>query len=208
MNGTANYRYEPLHTELFEIRVADGSLTQLTHRNGPNESPDISPDGKLIAYIGFDDRYQGHQTTYLYVTNRDGSNLTRSVPNSIATPPFLAGPETARASSLYIPIRATPSSLTYPSTVRPRFSPSISTLAPIFISEAEQYYAALKLLKVESALVRFPGEPARPQSPPEPSSRQGRLHPQLVRRAPPETLTCFLRNRHFGGADAGIEFDF
>ena len=27
------------------------------------------------------------------------------------------------------------------------------------ISEAEQYYAALKLLKVESALVRFPGEP-------------------------------------------------
>jgi hypothetical protein len=27
------------------------------------------------------------------------------------------------------------------------------------ISEAERYYAALKLLKVESALVRFPGEP-------------------------------------------------
>ena len=74
MNGTANYQYEPLHTELFEIRVADGSLTQLTHRNGPNDSPDISPDGKLVAYTGFDDRYQGHQTTYLYVANRDGSN--------------------------------------------------------------------------------------------------------------------------------------
>ena len=27
------------------------------------------------------------------------------------------------------------------------------------ISEAEQYYAALKLRKVESVLVRFPGEP-------------------------------------------------
>src|ERR1700681_4222484 len=56
MNGTANYEYEPLHTELFEIRVGDGSLMQLTHRNGPNQSPDISPDGKLIAYTGFDDR--------------------------------------------------------------------------------------------------------------------------------------------------------
>ena len=74
MNGTANYQYEPLHTELFEIRISDGSLTQLTHRNGPNDEPEISPDGKLIAYTGFDDRYQGHQTTYLYVANRDGSN--------------------------------------------------------------------------------------------------------------------------------------
>jgi len=74
MNGTTNYQYEPLHTEVFEIRVADGSLTQLTHRNGPNDSPEISPDGKLIAYAGFDDHYQGHQTTHLYVANRDGSN--------------------------------------------------------------------------------------------------------------------------------------
>jgi dipeptidyl aminopeptidase/acylaminoacyl peptidase len=74
MNGTADYEYEPLHTELYEINVADSSLKQLTHRIGPNNSPDISPDGKLIAYTGFDDRYQGHQTTYLYVANRDGSN--------------------------------------------------------------------------------------------------------------------------------------
>ncbi|MGB7846708.1 MAG: S9 family peptidase [Candidatus Acidiferrum sp.] len=74
MNGTTNYEYEPLHTELFEINVADSSLKQLTHRTGPNNSPEVSPDGKLIAYTGFDDRYQGHQTTYLYVANRDGSN--------------------------------------------------------------------------------------------------------------------------------------
>jgi acylaminoacyl-peptidase len=74
MNGTTDYEYEPLHTELFELSLADGSLKQLTHRNGPNTSPAISLDGKLIAYTGFDDRYQGHQTTFLYVCNRDGSN--------------------------------------------------------------------------------------------------------------------------------------
>ena len=74
MNGTPDYEYEPLHTELFELSLADGSHKQLTHRNGPNNSPAISPDGKLIAYTGFDDRYQGHQTTFLYVANRDGSN--------------------------------------------------------------------------------------------------------------------------------------
>jgi len=89
MNGTANYEYEPLHTELFELRVADGQLTQLTHRNGPNESADIAPDGKLIAYTGFDDRYQGHQTTYLYVANRDGSNsrpVTSSLDRDVSDP--------------------------------------------------------------------------------------------------------------------------
>ncbi len=80
MNGTANYEYEPLHTELFELRVADGALTQLSHRNGPNESPEVSPDGKRIVYTGFDDRYQGHQTTCLYIANRDGSNAHSVTP--------------------------------------------------------------------------------------------------------------------------------
>jgi acylaminoacyl-peptidase len=40
----------------------------------------ISPDGKTIAYVGFDDRYQGHQTTHLYLMNRDGSNSRVATP--------------------------------------------------------------------------------------------------------------------------------
>lgn len=74
MNGTADYEYDPFHTELFEISLADGAVKQITHRKGPNESPEISPDGKLIVYTGYDDRYQGHQTGHLYICNRDGSN--------------------------------------------------------------------------------------------------------------------------------------
>ncbi len=34
----------------------------------------ISPDGKWIAYAGYDERFQGHQTTNLYVMGRDGSD--------------------------------------------------------------------------------------------------------------------------------------
>jgi dipeptidyl aminopeptidase/acylaminoacyl peptidase len=89
MNGTSDYEYDPFHTEIFEISLADGSLKQITHRHGPNESPDVSPDGKLIAYVGFDDRYQGHQTTYLYVCNRDGSNphaITPKLDRDISSP--------------------------------------------------------------------------------------------------------------------------
>jgi hypothetical protein len=41
----------------------------------------------------------------------------------------------------------------------PASAPQTSEYASVRLSEAEQYDAALKLLKVESALVRFPGEP-------------------------------------------------
>jgi dipeptidyl aminopeptidase/acylaminoacyl peptidase len=56
-----------------EFSVADGSLRALTNRKGPDNSPAVSPNGKWIAYTGFDDRLQGHQTTKLYLMNRDGS---------------------------------------------------------------------------------------------------------------------------------------
>jgi acylaminoacyl-peptidase len=60
-------------TEVFEFSVADGAVRALTSRKGPDNSPAISADGNLIAYTGFDDRLQGHQTTKLYLMNRDGS---------------------------------------------------------------------------------------------------------------------------------------
>jgi len=73
-NRRQDYEYEPLDTEVYEFSVADGSVKALTRRKGPDNSPAISPDGKQIAYVGFDDEYQGYQITRLYVMNRDGSN--------------------------------------------------------------------------------------------------------------------------------------
>jgi acylaminoacyl-peptidase len=65
--------HESLDTEVYEFSVADGALRALTNRKGPDNSPAVSPNGKWIAYTGFDDRYQGHQTTKLYLMNRDGA---------------------------------------------------------------------------------------------------------------------------------------
>jgi len=73
-NLRPDYDYQPLNTEVYEVAVADGRVKPLTDRNGPDNSPAISPDGKTIAYVGFDDRYQGHQTTHLYLMDRDGGN--------------------------------------------------------------------------------------------------------------------------------------
>lgn len=88
-NFRADFEYDPLNTEVYEISVDDGAVKQLTHRQGPDESPDISPDGKMIAYVGFDDRYLGHQTTHLYLMDRDGTNpreLTSKLDRDVQSP--------------------------------------------------------------------------------------------------------------------------
>lgn len=72
-NRHEDAEYQPLNSEIYEISIADGSVRALTDRNGPDEDVAISPNGQHIAYTGFDDRFQGHQTTFLYVMNRDGS---------------------------------------------------------------------------------------------------------------------------------------
>jgi acylaminoacyl-peptidase len=86
-NRRPDYELEPIDTEIFEFTVADGAVRALTSRKGPDHSPQVSPDGKRIAYLGFDDRYQGYQVTRLYVMARDGSGsrlLSESLDRDVA----------------------------------------------------------------------------------------------------------------------------
>jgi acylaminoacyl-peptidase len=84
---------EPLNSEVYRVTVADGEVTQLTQRLGPDGSPAVSPDGQAIAYLGFDDRYQGYQVTRLYVMDTDGGNarvLTDGWDRSMGSPVWAA----------------------------------------------------------------------------------------------------------------------
>lgn len=74
-NRHADGELDPLDTDLYELSLDDGRIKPLTDRRGPDHSPVVSPGGKRIAFVGFDDRRQGHQTMHLYVMNRDGSGL-------------------------------------------------------------------------------------------------------------------------------------
>lgn len=73
-NRTKDWEYDFRNSELYKINLSDGQITALTDRNGPDHSPVISPDGKTIAYLGYNDKVQTYQVTQLYTMNLDGSN--------------------------------------------------------------------------------------------------------------------------------------
>lgn len=84
-----DWEYDLGNSEVYRVSVDDGSVTELTDRVGPDDSPALSPDGSLIAFTGYDDREQGYQVTHLYVMNRDGSGrrmLAENLDRSIQSP--------------------------------------------------------------------------------------------------------------------------
>jgi dipeptidyl aminopeptidase/acylaminoacyl peptidase len=92
-NHAANWEHDPQESEVFALDVASGAATVLTHRVGPDEAPAVSPDGKLIAYVGYDDHGRGYENQRLYVMNRDGSGsrlLTGELDRSVAQPRWSA----------------------------------------------------------------------------------------------------------------------
>jgi dipeptidyl aminopeptidase/acylaminoacyl peptidase len=73
-NRRADADYDPLDSEIYRVDLSDGSIHALTDRRGPDRHPVPSPDGKHIAYLGFDDKQLGYQATQLYVMDTDGSH--------------------------------------------------------------------------------------------------------------------------------------
>jgi dipeptidyl aminopeptidase/acylaminoacyl peptidase len=85
--------HEYFDTNVYEWAVADGSMRELTNRKGPDSNATVSPNGKWIAYTGFDDRYQGHQTTQLYLIGRDGSgphSISEKLDRDVENPTWAA----------------------------------------------------------------------------------------------------------------------
>ena len=52
-NRSPDWERDARDSEIYEIDVASGGLKALTSRNGPDAAPRVSPDGRLIAYVGY-----------------------------------------------------------------------------------------------------------------------------------------------------------
>ena len=88
-NRGPDWERDPQNTEVFSLDIATQKLTQLTSRQGPDNAPVVSPDGRRIVYLGYDDRYQGYQVTHLYVMDIDGRNarvVTADFDRDVADP--------------------------------------------------------------------------------------------------------------------------
>ena len=73
-NRNENWELETRNSEIYSIEVETGQTEALTDRQGPDFGPVISPDGRQIAYLGFDDKVQTYQVTRLHVMDVDGGN--------------------------------------------------------------------------------------------------------------------------------------
>jgi dipeptidyl aminopeptidase/acylaminoacyl peptidase len=92
-NRHPNWEREPLNSEVYSLDVSTGGIRSITSRNGPDTEPVVSPDGRLIAFTGFDDRELGYFGSELYVMDRDGSNprpLTASLDRIVDSPVWAA----------------------------------------------------------------------------------------------------------------------
>ncbi len=88
-----NWERDPQEAEVYSLDIASGTVKALTNRIGPDVGAQYSPDGRQIAYVGFDDRRRGYENTVLYVMDRDGKNsraLTTSLDRSINSPRWAA----------------------------------------------------------------------------------------------------------------------
>jgi dipeptidyl aminopeptidase/acylaminoacyl peptidase len=72
-NRDPDWEFEIEEIELYRVALEGGGLIRMTNRYGPDASPAVSPDGRTVAYVGFDDRIQTYQTAGLYLMGRDGS---------------------------------------------------------------------------------------------------------------------------------------
>jgi dipeptidyl aminopeptidase/acylaminoacyl peptidase len=68
-------------SEIYILSLKDGKITPLTNRKGPDRNPEISPNGKMIAYTGFDKTDDTYHVPQLYVMDVNGKNKRSLMPN-------------------------------------------------------------------------------------------------------------------------------
>ncbi|HEX8281862.1 MAG TPA: S9 family peptidase [Pyrinomonadaceae bacterium] len=73
-------------SEIYVVGLQGGAIRPLTDRKGPDNNPQVSNDGKLIAYTGNDQNDNTYNVPRLYVMNADGTNRRALTPTFDRSP--------------------------------------------------------------------------------------------------------------------------
>jgi dipeptidyl aminopeptidase/acylaminoacyl peptidase len=64
---TPDWELAGRESEIYRLDVGSGTLTPLTNRKGPDANPKVSPDGRTIAFLGYDDTPKAYEQSHIYV---------------------------------------------------------------------------------------------------------------------------------------------
>ena len=67
-------------SEVYALTIETGAIRQLSQRSGPDTNPAVSPDGKWVAYLGYDYTTDTYIDNELYVVAIDGRNRRHMTP--------------------------------------------------------------------------------------------------------------------------------
>ena len=54
-NLTENWEYDFRNSEIYSVHTVTQEIKTYTAQNGPDRQPSVSPNGKYISYLGFND---------------------------------------------------------------------------------------------------------------------------------------------------------
>tara|TARA_B100000780_G_scaffold166878_1_gene116775 strand:+ start:542 stop:2563 length:2022 start_codon:yes stop_codon:yes gene_type:complete len=72
-NRSKDWEYSFRNSEIVSVSLIDKTIQILTDRNGPDSKPLVSPNGKYIAYSGYEDKVQTYQNRSLSIMLINGS---------------------------------------------------------------------------------------------------------------------------------------
>ena len=80
-NRHTNNQLKFTNNEIYKLDLASQTITEITNRDGPDEQPKVSPDGRYLAYTGYDDKRTNYENAQLYIRDLKTGNTTSLTPN-------------------------------------------------------------------------------------------------------------------------------
>lgn len=75
-NRHDEYKLKPTNSEIYTLDLNSLAITAVTDRVGPDNQPQVSPNGRYLAYTGHDDKRTNYENTQLYIRDLKSGDTT------------------------------------------------------------------------------------------------------------------------------------